>query len=133
LYSLVQSAFLEAIDCFKKCAGIFSNVKGESNFEYATAINNIGLVLYHTNDFQSALEHWEKAVAILSSLGMQSHPETANTYKSMAYCYEKLGLVTNAIFNIDRAINILNENNLENSEAALEYRQIRNRICRNDI
>ena len=90
------------------------------------------MVLFHKSDYQSAIEQWEKAISVLSSLGMQSHPETANIYKSLAYCYEKLGYVANALFNIETALNILNENNLQYSEAALKCKQIINRISQND-
>ena len=133
MYFIVESAFEEAIICFEICARIYTNLKGDSNFEYATVVNNIGLVLFHKNDIQGAIEKWREAISVLSLLGMKFHPETANIYKSLACCYEKLGHSENALLCVKKSLNILNEYNLQDSKAALECKQIINRLSRNDL
>jgi tetratricopeptide (TPR) repeat protein len=75
LYLLVENDFQGAINCFNKCANIYKKIKGDNNFEFATTINNIGLVHYHSGNFNNAKECWEQTILILNSLGMRNHPK----------------------------------------------------------
>lgn len=132
LYLLVKNDFHGAINCFNKCANNYKKIKGDNNFEFATTINNMGLVHYHSGNFNNAKECWEQTILILNSLGMRNHPETANIYKSLACCLEKIGLMLDAQFQIKIAIEILSKNNLDDSDLFLEFKQVLNRVEKND-
>lgn len=133
LYLLVENDFQGSINCFNKCANIYKKIKGDNNFEFATTINNMGLVHYHSGNFNNAKECWEQTILILNSLGMRNHPETANIYKSLACCLEKLDQMLNAQLQIKIAIDILIENKLDDSDIMLEFKQVLNRVEKNDL
>jgi hypothetical protein len=133
LYLLVENDFQGAINCFNDCANIYKKIKGDNNFEFATTINNLGLVHYHSGNFNNAKECWEHTILILNSLGMRNHPETANIYKSLACCLEKLDQMLNAQLQIKIAIDILIEKKLDDSNIMSEFKQILNRVEKNDL
>jgi hypothetical protein len=64
---------------------------------------------------------------------MRNHPETANIYKSLACCLEKLDQMLNAQLQIKIAIDILIENKLDDSNIMSEFKQILNRVEKNDL
>ena len=54
----------------------------------ASTYNNIGLVHHNKGEYDKALEHYKKALAIdLKQLGPE-HPYVAGSYYNMAYVYE---------------------------------------------
>ena len=54
----------------------------------AISYNNIGLVHDNKGEYDKALEHYQKALAIvLKQLGAE-HPSVARSYNNMAYVYE---------------------------------------------
>ena len=54
----------------------------------ATSYNNIGAVHDNKGEYDKALEHYQKALAIeLKQLGLE-HPSVATSYNNMAYIYK---------------------------------------------
>ncbi|MFM7053145.1 MAG: tetratricopeptide repeat protein, partial [Bacteroidota bacterium] len=133
LYRLVSGDFQMAMDSFDKSGDIYKRLKGVKNFEFATTLNNKGLVSYHSGNIQKALMDWEEAVTILASFGMGAHPETANTHKNLAFAHEKLGQISNAKDHVSSALEILRENGLLETEIATECAELLSRLDNNVV
>ena len=133
LYLLANSEFEKSIIYLKEAGNIFYRLKGEKSFEFATTINNIGLVYYHSGDFVNAIKEWVRAISIFESFGMVNHPETAIIHKNLTYCYYKLEEFTKAKIHIQKSFDILTENGLVESEIAIEYSELLQNIERHDL
>jgi tetratricopeptide (TPR) repeat protein len=133
LYLLSNCEFQKSINSFKISGKVFKKIKGEICFDFATSVNNIGLVYYYQNNFKEAMKNWDTASSILKIYGMGNHPESATIHKNTAFCHAELGEIREAKTSIKTAISIFHYNGLKESEVAVECEELLKKLNENDL
>ncbi|XP_071479087.1 TPR repeat-containing protein DDB_G0287407-like [Diadema antillarum] len=88
---LRQHKFDEAEDCFGRAVELHREVHGEMNELVASALNNVGMVLYGKEDYKGAYPVLEKSLKIYEEVFFgQLPPDIGGTYMNFAMCSARL-------------------------------------------
>ncbi len=74
--------------------------------DYATLLNNIGIVYNKICDYNKALEFYEKALNIVKNILGELHPYTATSYNNIGSVYDKIGDYNKALEFYEKALNV---------------------------
>ena len=76
---------------------IRQKVFGEEHPDYATSLNNIGMVNHKIGNYDKALEYLEKCLIIRQKVLGEEHPDYAATLNN-------IGIVYDSMRNLDKAL-----------------------------
>lgn len=76
----------KAIEYYQKDLDIILPIFGEQHLQVATTYNNIGLAWRHLNNFQKAIEYYERALSI-DLLYNKEHPQIALRYNNIGMAW----------------------------------------------
>lgn len=104
LYQISQSKFEISEQNINTASNIFSKIYGENSFDYAMSLNNLGLINYHSTDYNKSIKYWFDAIKILDKIGMEEHPETIIIYNNLATASKKVNDIEQALKCYSRAL-----------------------------
>jgi len=96
-----------ALEKFNEALATFESLTREEYPYKGTIINNIGACYFRKQEFQQAIEHYQKALDInLAVYGDEKHHTTAVRFNNLANAFAKTGEYEKALTHLHQAIDI---------------------------
>ena len=87
----------DAIKLFSEAANLTKEVENGINFYYATAMENIGIVYYYTNDYINALNYFLQTIGIWKEIYGEDNLDYSASLNNIGVLYSKIGDFQNAL------------------------------------
>ena len=89
IYMDGQKDFMASIDCLSKLLPETEKQVGKSHPDYATSLNNLGILLHAQGDYASAEPLFRKVLAIRKAALGEEHPDYAQALNNLAFLLYK--------------------------------------------